>query len=67
MRQHADELIAVPDIMPAAIGDRRLNSAERRKIEAAVYQALHKLAKRGTLRRDGQGAKTARFRLAGEA
>ena len=67
LRDHAGESVAVADIMPVAIGDRTLNSAEHRKVEVVVYQALTKLAKRGTVRQTGQGAKIARWRLAGEA
>jgi hypothetical protein len=48
MREHASEAVAVADIMPAAVGDRALNSAEYRRVEVVVYEALHKLAKRGT-------------------
>ena len=51
--------------MPAAVGDRNLNSAEYRRVEIAVYEALKKLAKRGTVRQTGQGPKLARWRLAG--
>jgi hypothetical protein len=61
MREHAAESVAVADIMPTAIGDRRLNSAEYRAVAVVTYEALRKLAKRGTLRQDGQGAKAARF------
>lgn len=50
--------------MPAAVGDRRLNTAERRVVEVVVYEALRKLAKRGVLRQDGRGTKAARFRAA---
>jgi hypothetical protein len=34
----------VADIMPAAVGDRNLNSAEYRRVEIVVYEALKKLA-----------------------
>ena len=63
MREHAGDSVTVADIMPAAIGDRRLNTAEYRRVEVVVYEALRKLAKRGTLRQTGQGAKAARFQL----
>lgn len=49
------------DIMPAAIGDRNLNTAERRNVEVVVYEALRKLAKRGVLMQSESGAKAARF------
>jgi len=39
--------------MPAAVGDRNLNSAEYRRVEILVYEALKKLAKRGRWRRPG--------------
>ena len=55
------------DIMPAAVGDRTLNSAEYRRVEIVPYEALHNLAKRGTVQQAGQGAKAARWRLAGGA
>jgi hypothetical protein len=58
--------------MPAAVGDRGArkpirpilgfrNSAEHRRVEIVVYEALKKLAKRGTVRQDGTGPKAARF------
>lgn len=50
--------------MPVAIGDRTLNTAEHRRVEVVVYEALKKLAKRGTLRQNGTGAKAATFMLA---
>ena len=53
----------VADVMPAAVGDRTLNSAEYRRVEIVVYEALKKLAKRGTVSQIGQGAKAARWRL----
>jgi hypothetical protein len=67
MRGHAGEPVAVADIMPAAVGDRNLNSAEYRRVEIVTYEALHKLAKRGTVQQTGQGARAARWRLASEA
>ena len=36
--------------MPAAVGDRTLNSAEYKRVEVVVYEALKKHAKRGTVR-----------------
>jgi hypothetical protein len=66
LREHADESAAVADIMPAAVGERTLNSAEYRRVEIVVYEALHKLAKRRTVQQIGQGAKAARWRLATE-
>jgi hypothetical protein len=67
LREHAGEAVAVADIMPAAVGDRNLNSAEYRRVEIVVYEALKKLAKRSTVRQIGQGPKTARWRLTSEA
>ena len=67
MRAHAGETVAVADIMPAAVGDRNLNSAEYRRVEIVAYEALHKLAKRGAVQQTGQGAKVARWQLGGEA
>ena len=46
-----------------ALGDQ----VEYRRVEVVVYEALKKLAKRGTVRQTGQGLKMVRFRLAGEA
>jgi hypothetical protein len=43
MREHAGGDVAVADIMPIAIGDRTLNSAEYRRVEIVVYEALKKL------------------------
>ena len=67
LREHAGQAVAVADIMPAAVGDRNLNSAEYRRVEIVVYEALKKLVKRGTVRQTGTGPKLARWRLAGEA
>lgn len=63
MREHAGETIAVADIMPRAAGDRNLNPADYRRVEVVVYEALKKLAKRGTVQQTGQGAKAAHFVL----
>jgi hypothetical protein len=52
LRDHAGEAVAVANIMPAAVGDRTLNSVEYRRVEIVVYEALRKLAKRGKLARD---------------
>jgi hypothetical protein len=65
MREHAGETVAVADITPTAIGDRTLNSAEYRRVEVVTYEALHKLARRGTVQQTGQGAKAARWRSGG--
>jgi hypothetical protein len=66
LRDHAGLPVAVADIMPAAVGDRNLNSAEYRRVEIVVYEALRKLTKRGTVQQTKQGSKIARFRLMGE-
>jgi hypothetical protein len=66
LREHAGEAVGVADIMPAAVGDRTLNSAEYRRVEIVVYEALKKLAKRGIVLQSGQGAKMARWRLSAE-
>ncbi len=63
LREHPGEPVAVADIMPAAVGNRNLNSAEYRRVEVVTYEALHKLAKRGTVEQAGQGATAARFVL----
>jgi hypothetical protein len=62
MREHAGEAVAVADIMPTAVGDRTLNSAEYRRVEIVV-RALKKLAKRGTVQLTGQGPKRARWQI----
>ena len=66
MREHAGQTIAVADIMPRAAGDRNLTPADYRRVEVVVYEALRKLAKRGTVKQAGQGARTARWRLAAD-
>ena len=45
------------------LGDRTLNSAEYRRVEIVVYEALKKLAKRGTVQQTGQGSKIARWQM----
>jgi hypothetical protein len=67
LREHAGDIVAVADIMPAAVAGRNLNGAQYKAVEVVVYQALWKLAKRGTITQTGQGARHARFKLAGEA
>ena len=56
--------IAVADVLPIAIGTRTLNLHEHQRLAVAVYQALYKLAKRGTAEQTGEGVKAARWRLA---
>jgi hypothetical protein len=63
MRQNASRAIAVAEIMPTALGDRNLTVAEYRRVEVVVYEALRKLAKRGTLRQERTGTKSAIFLL----
>jgi hypothetical protein len=63
LRDHAGQSVVVADIMPAAAGDRTLNSAEYRRVEIVVYEALKKLAKRGTVQQIGMGPKIARWQL----
>lgn len=63
MREHAGQTIAVADLMPRVAGDRNLTPAEYRRVEVVVYEALRKLAKRGTAQQSGKGAKAARWSL----
>lgn len=63
LRDHPGKPVAIADIMPDAVGERTLNSAEYKTVEVCVYQAMHKLAVRGTVQQDGNGAKAARFRI----
>jgi hypothetical protein len=67
IRQHASKPITVADILPLAIGDRPLTAAERERVSTAVHQALHKIAKRGTIERIASAGRTVRWRLASEA
>jgi hypothetical protein len=60
-RGGASETVAIADIMPAAVGERNLNSAEYRRV--GIVEALKKLAKRGTVEQTGQGPKIARWKI----
>ena len=51
IRDRAGEPFTVEDLMPLAVGERQLTQAERASVKTAVHQALHKIAKRGTLQR----------------
>jgi hypothetical protein len=51
IREHAGEPITVSDILPLAIGDRELNHRDQEIRRVTIHQALHKIAKRGTLER----------------
>ena len=63
MRQNAGRPVLVSEIVPVALGDRNLTTAEHWRVAVVVYEALRKLAKRGTLQQIGTGAKHARFVL----
>ena len=51
IREHAGQSITVADILPLAIGERSLSQAERASVATTIHQALHKIAKRGTIER----------------
>ena len=64
MRQHAGETVTVADILPTAIGDRSLNLAEHKRVAVGIYEALRRAERRRLVNRNGEGWKSARFRLA---
>jgi hypothetical protein len=67
MRDHAGAEVAVADIMPLAIGDRTLNTAEYQRVAVGAYEALRRMERKRLVTRTGEGWKAARWRLAGEA
>src|SRR5271169_4948687 len=51
-RQHAGEPITVADIMPLAIGERKLSHRDQEILRTSIqHTALHKIAQRGTIER----------------
>jgi hypothetical protein len=64
MREHAGEAIAVADMMPLVAEGRTLNSAEYQRAAVGVYEALRRAERKGIVSRDGEGWKTARWRIA---
>jgi Fe2+ or Zn2+ uptake regulation protein len=67
IREHADRPISVADILPLAIGDRTLNAREQEILRTTVHQALHKIAKRGTIERMAGAGRLVRWQLPSEA
>jgi hypothetical protein len=51
IREHAGQPITVADILPLAIGKRMLNARDQEILRVTIHQALHKIAKRGTIER----------------
>jgi hypothetical protein len=49
IREHGDGPIKVADLMPLVKGDRALSRIEEDRLRVTVHQALHKIAKRGTI------------------
>ncbi len=64
IREHAGEPITVTDILPLAVGERTLTQAERASVSTAVHQALHKIAKSGTIERIASAGRIIRWQLA---
>lgn len=63
MREHAGKTVAVADMLPSAIGDRTVNTAERYRIAVGVYESLRRMERKGIVTRTGEGWKAARWRL----
>ncbi len=61
------EPFTVEDLMPLAVGDRQLTQAERASVKTAVHQALHKIAKRGTIERVAAEGRLVRWKATGGA
>ena len=66
IREHAGQPIMVADILPLAVGERILTQAERAGVSTAVHQALHKIAKRGTIERIARVGRVVRWRVASD-
>jgi len=64
IREHANAPITVADILPLAIGDRTLTARDQEIFRVTVHQALHKIAKRGTIERIGPVGRVVRWTLA---
>lgn len=63
IRQHAGELITVEAVMPLVVGDRNLSAAERIAVKTTTQQALHRLARRGTIEQITGGGRTLRWQV----
>lgn len=63
MREHAGAEVAVADIMPLAVGDRTLNTAEYQRVAVGAYEALRRMERKRLITRTGEGWKVARWRL----
>jgi hypothetical protein len=63
IREHEGTVMTVADIMPLVLADRVLSHAERLRIRTTVQQALHKLARRGTIQQIEPQGRTLRWRL----
>jgi hypothetical protein len=65
LRDHPGVDVSVADITPLAVGDRVITSVEHQRVSVIVYQALHKLAKRGTAVQTSAGVKRRSLAAAG--
>jgi hypothetical protein len=64
IRDRAGEPFAVADIMPLAIGGRELSARDQEILRVTIHQALHKIAKRGTIERVAGAGRIVRWKLA---
>jgi hypothetical protein len=63
MREHGGQIVAVADMMPLAVANRSLNTAEYNRVAVGVYEALRRMERKRLVTRDGEGWKAARFRI----
>lgn len=63
LREHPGQPVTVSDILPLAIGERDLTARDQEILRTTIHQAMHKLAKRGTIDRLPSQGRIARWRL----
>jgi hypothetical protein len=63
MREHAGGIVAIADMMPLAVADRSLNTAEYNRLAVGVYEALRRMERKRLVTREGEGWRNAKWRL----
>lgn len=63
LREHAGQPVTVSDLLPLATGGRDLTARDQEILRVSIHQAMHKLAKAGTIERLPSQGRIARWRL----
>ena len=63
LRDHPGQPVTVADLLPLAIGGRDLTARDQEILRVTIHQAMHKLAKRGTIERLPNEGRIARWQL----